>query len=194
MFKRSVLLSILLVPNTAFILQSPLRLLARRARSVPAFAVQILDDQKIPMTLDQKVTIAGLGGPSGVPIELAGHIQVEEQEGDLTTVTALRLGEDGSISIMATDGPLPKGFGGEWKSDGDRFWMVISRNFENDKTGTAYTVTHVLKGAIEERIGGGYTTICGEIVVGEDKVGFFEAIELPPDVDKPRESMKPKMF
>jgi len=136
-------------------------------------------------------TVANLGGPTVQPADLVGEIQLEELEADTSTITALKLCEDGSVDYMTTDGPLPKDARGEWGSDGESFMLVLTRTFEHETTASTYSVTRVLKGAVEDKTGG-YTTIGGEVKIGDISVGYFKAIGLPEDADKVRDSLEPK--
>jgi len=137
-------------------------------------------------------TIANLGGPVGFPAELIGEIQLEELEADTSTVTALRLNQDGSVGFSTTDGPLPLNCNGNWASDGDDFMLIITRTFEQEgNVKSTYSVTRILTGSVEEKVGG-YTTLGGEVKIGDIGVGYFKAIALPDDVDKPRSSLQVK--
>jgi hypothetical protein len=115
------------------------------------------------------------GGVAGHPENLVGPIQLEEVEHDTTTLTALRLESDGSVTYMETDGPTPTSMHGEWSSDGEDFWMIISRVFDG-KFDTAYTIARIYHG--EQEGSNEFTTIGGEVRIDDNPVGYFKVLVL----------------
>ena len=116
------------------------------------------------------------GGIADHPDYLVGPIQLEEVEHDTTTLTALVLEADGSVTYMETDGPAPTQFHGEWSSDGQDFWMILSRIFDG-KFDTAYTIARIYHGEVESR-SEEYTTISGEVRIDDNPVGYFKVLVL----------------
>ena len=104
-----------------------------------------------------------------------GPIQLEEVEHDTTTLTALRLVADGSVEYMETDGPTPTAMHGEWSSDGEDFWMILSRVFDG-KFDTAFTVARIYHGQLEGTED--FQTAAGEVLIEDNPVGYFKVLYL----------------
>eukprot|EP00614_Pseudopedinella_elastica_P018376 CAMPEP_0172647208 /NCGR_PEP_ID=MMETSP1068-20121228/240622_1 /TAXON_ID=35684 /ORGANISM="Pseudopedinella elastica, Strain CCMP716" /LENGTH=308 /DNA_ID=CAMNT_0013461481 /DNA_START=1374 /DNA_END=2301 /DNA_ORIENTATION=+ len=133
-----------------------------------------------------------------------GEVQLEENEGDETTLTSLVFKDDGRVIHTRTDGPPPSSFAGGWSSDGQKFYMVLNRKFEidpeahrvvshvSDNVSGSYEVTRIFEGEFDHL--GSYVTASGKAEIeykGEEfPCGFFQIIVVDPDVDQPRSNLE----
>lgn len=76
--------------------------------------------------------------------------QLEEDEDEVSTTSAVFLNEDGTLSIGKTDGPTPEEVNAKWKySDSDGELMVeIERIYQEGKT--IFPVKRILRGHLDD--------------------------------------------
>lgn len=162
-------------------------------------------------SLEDEITINSLLYKRGVDVKsqvwpnfACGEVQLEENEGDETTLTSLVFKDDGRVIHTRTDGPPPSSFAGGWSSDGQKFYMVLNRKFEidpeahrvvshvSDNVSGSYEVTRIFEGEFDHL--GSYVTASGKAEIeykGEEfPCGFFQIIVVDPDVDQPRSNLE----
>ena len=160
-------------------------------------ALQKINEYEVskPLTLADITATCNNRAVLGQPTYLAGEIQLEELEEDTSTLTALKLLPDGRVDFRTTDGPLPLNIEGEWASDGEEFYMVLTRTFEvngsfqsgPDLEGVTYQLTRSYKGSVD--IHPAYKVAEGTLQVADYTIGYFKLIVLPDDVDKPSDQL-----
>ena len=129
------------------------------ASSTSSTSERITDEWAPP---EAQPTLDSIGASGGNSEKVCGEIQLEELEADTTTITGLKLLPGGGVELLATDGPIPKGMQGEWRSDGQSFWMILTRIFDVENfIDTSYTVSRVFVGDVETHPG--YVEIGGEV-------------------------------
>jgi hypothetical protein len=143
----------------------------------------------VPLTLSDITANYGNRAALTHPVYLTGEIQLEELEADTSTLTAMALLPDGRVEFRTTDGPLPLKIQGEWASDGDAFFMVLTRTFEvgANLEGVTYQLTRVFEGSVD--VHPAYKFAEGTVRVGDYTTGYFKFIVLPEDVSTPRAAL-----
>ena len=91
------------------------------------------------------------GHPEGLVTYGGTPLQLEENEDDTSTLSAVQLFADGSVTLNDTDGPIATSVCGLWNAGGNDFQMTLRRTFplSADSTDT-YSVTRVFTGEYDE--------------------------------------------
>ena len=89
--------------------------------------------------------------PEGLVTYGGTPLQLEENEDDTSTLSAVQLFADGSVTLNDTDGPIATSVCGLWNAGGNDFQMTLRRTFplSADSTDT-YSVTRVFTGEYDE--------------------------------------------
>jgi len=116
------------------------------------------------------------------------YFNLEELEDKESTTTELFLGEDSTVTMGLTDGPIPKESSGSWEIKDDGSVLVkLSRQFvagsEGEETSVgefSYQVMRTFTGELE--MVGAKTVVDGVILevdetLGDFQVGFFNMID-----------------